>query len=201
MTPYNGANPNDPPPRRSPASVELIVGVGAAIVVAIIAATMVIVLTRSDEPDNAPVVQTTSTTTTPAPEPTPPRGTIDQTTSTTAPGLKSLVGTWSGTMNAPNGLFRQWPLTFTLSETPSVGSVLPLAPHPTLGCSGTATIKEATDTTFVAQIKMQDDPLRRCAARAIAKFALRSDGQMDVAWQDLTDPNNTATGILTRQPQ
>jgi hypothetical protein len=199
MTQYYGANPNGPSPGRSSASVKVIVGVGAVIVAAIIAATMVIVLTRPDVPDNVVVASTTSATAL-APEATSSGGAIDRTTSATAPGLGSLVGTWSGTMNAPNGMFRQWPLRFTLSEVPSVGSVFPLAPHPTLGCSGTASIKEVTGTTFVVRINMREDPLGRCTTRSVATFALRSDGQMDAAWQDLTEPSNTATGILAREP-
>jgi hypothetical protein len=156
-----------------------------------------------DHPSRAGTGTTTTTTTGTTTEPAP-------TTPTTRPppgppvppaDPESLAGTWSGTVNAPNAIFREWPISFTLSETPSVGSVFDLDTDPTLGCTNTATIKQATMTSFVADVRVRDNPLRRCATRSTWTFALRPDGRLYAAYQDQAFPTNTGTAVLTRQTQ
>jgi serine/threonine protein kinase len=101
-------------------------------------------------------------------------------------------GTWVGLASQPRGTVRSWQARLVLEKRETVGRF----EIPTLGCSGAATVVEASSKLLVLETRVTEDPESICADRGTVVLQRLNRQAANFLWQDAARANNRATGLL-----
>ncbi len=148
--------------------------------------------------DQRPAATITTPPTTPAPAPTTTTEAPTATASaSTDPGTipDGFDGTWTGTGFQPRGTVTSWSVEIDLAAGDSTGSL----DLPDLDCEGTLTVTDATARKLTMDDQVEDDGDGTCADSATVELTLLGRNRAAFTWQDASDSQDTATGVLTRQ--
>ena len=101
-------------------------------------------------------------------------------------------GIWVGIASQPRGQVRSWQARLVLERRETVGRF----EIPTLGCSGAATVVEASSKLLVLETRVTEDPENICADRGTVVLQRLNRQAANFLWQDAAQENNRATGLL-----
>lgn len=104
------------------------------------------------------------------------------------------AGVWTGTASQPNAILTSWTVDLSFVSTGKTGVFV----IPALDCSGLLNITSSGPNSITATEVLLKNSHNLCATSADMTLTKSGSDGMHMSWQDLTNPDNTATASLTR---
>jgi hypothetical protein len=109
-------------------------------------------------------------------------------------GQAAFSGTWSGTVSQPAWTVTSWTISLVIPATGRTGSYS----APSLGCSGTLSVRSSTGTTLSAKAKTTSAVNSGCVAKARVTLDLAGPAELSMTWVPVGHGHKTpGTATLT----